>query len=230
MTQYSDHSQDDIALAGEYALHLLDAQSRATFETRLADAPALQALVREWDESFVSWSDEISDVTPRPQVKSAIDARLFGAETSKFSWRAVFGTRVAYLGFAAVAALAIFVGPMVFNPASGPQYVAEIAGEDRALVVVAAFDPTLAELSITRTSGAAASGRSLELWLIAEGADAPVSLGVMPSTEIATLSVPEELRALMAGGTLAISDEPLGGSPTGAPTGAVLAAGQITLL
>ena len=32
---------------------------------------------------------------------------------------------------------------------------------------------------------------------------------------------------LMIGGTLAISEEPLGGSPTGAPTGPVLATGEI---
>ena len=34
-----------------------------------------------------------------------------------------------------------------------------------------------------------------------------------------------ELGGLIAGGTLAVSDEPLGGSPTGAPTGEILATG-----
>ncbi|MFT5948474.1 MAG: anti-sigma-K factor RskA, partial [Paracoccaceae bacterium] len=86
-----------------------------------------------------------------------------------------------------------------------------------------------AELSITRIAGAAVPGRVLELWLIAEGAAAPVSLGVMPDITPATLSVRKELRTLMIGGTLAISDEPLGGSLTGAPTGAVLATGKISL-
>ena len=33
--------------------------------------------------------------------------------------------------------------------------------------------------------------------------------------------------ASLAGGVLAISDEPDGGSPTGLPTGAVLATGQV---
>jgi anti-sigma-K factor RskA len=230
VTQLSDHNQDDVALAGEYALHLLDAGERAAFEARLVDSPALQVLVREWDEDLMSWHDATAEVKPRAQVKAAIEARLFGAAKPKFSLRSLFGPRYAYLAFASVAALAIWVGPMIMNTPTGPQYVAEMASEDGVLIVAAAFDPNSAELSIMRTSGGAASGRSLELWLIADGADAPVSLGVMSETELSTVTVPESLRTLMAGGTLAISDEPFGGSPTGAPTGAVLAAGQITLL
>ena len=38
------------------------------------------------------------------------------------------------------------------------------------------------------------------------------------------------LRAALEGAVLAISDEPTGGSPTGAPTGDVLALGEITPL
>jgi anti-sigma-K factor RskA len=229
VTQDSDHTQDDIALAGEYALHLLDAESRVAFEIRLADDVALQGLLREWDESFLPWSDDIDAITPRPQVKLAIDARLFGPKKPRFSLRSAFGLRVALVGFAAVATLVIIVGPSVWNVPNGPQYIAEIAGADRSLVVTASFDLSSAELSITRIAGAAVPGRVLELWLIAEGAAAPVSLGVMPDITPATLSVRKELRSLMIGGTLAISDEPLGGSLTGAPTGAVLAAGKITL-
>ena len=228
MTETRDHPHDDIALTGEYALHLLDATSRAAFEARLTAEPPLRALLREWNEGFVSWGEEFVSVTPPARVKSAIDARLFGPDKSRFTLRTMFGARLGYLTLAAVAAIAIFAGPQIFNIPSTPQFVAEIAGTDRALVVSAAFDPKTAELQINRTSGAAATGRSLELWLIAEGADVPVSLGVLSDTQIATLSVPADLRALMIGGTLAISDEPLGGSPTGAPTGAVLAAGQIT--
>ncbi|RPE66439.1 anti-sigma-K factor RskA [Pacificibacter maritimus] len=227
MTQDRDHSENDIALAGEYALHLLDAESRLAFETRLAQDTALQQLVREWDEDFVSFSEGFAPVTPPARMKSQIDARLFGPEKSGFSLQGLFGRRFAYLAFASLAALAIIAGPVVFNTATAPEYVAEIAGEDRSLVVAAAYDQETAELSINRTAGAAIAGRSLELWLIAEGATAPVSLGVLSDAQLATVIIPEDLRDLMLGGTLAISDEPIGGSPTGAPTGAVLAAGEI---
>ncbi len=224
MTQAGDHDKDDISLVGEYALHLLDAGERLAFEKRLAGDPSLRALLREWDEGFVSLADQFEEVIPPPRAKSAIDARLFGPATARFSLRA------GVLALAVVAALAFFVGPVLWNTPDGPLYVADIAAQDRTLVVEATFDPDTAVIAINRTAGAATTGRVLELWLIAEGAPAPVSLGVMPEAPLATIAVPEDLRTAMLGATLAISDEPLGGSPTGAPTGAVLAAGSITLL
>ena len=103
---------------------------------------------------------------------------------------------------------------------------AQIAAEDGALIVKASYDATSGALYVDRTIGAAAPGRALELWLVA-GDDAPVSLGVLPEAREARLSVPENLRIKIAGGVLAISDEPPGGSPTGVATGAVLATGAI---
>lgn len=107
------------------------------------------------------WSDDIDAITPRPQVKLAIDARLFGPKKPPFSLRPVFGLRVAFVDFAAIATLVIFVGPSVWNVPNGPQYIAEIAGADRRLVVAASFDLSSAELSITRIAGAAVPGRVL---------------------------------------------------------------------
>jgi len=44
------------------------------------------------------------------------------------------------------------------------------------------------------------------------------------------LEISADLATQFPGGILAISDEPLGGSPTGGPTGAILGAGPVTLL
>jgi len=65
--------------------------------------------------------------------------------------------------------------------------------------------------------------RTLELWALREGAPAPVSLGLLPGGG-RTL-----LRANVTAGTrLLVSQEPTGGSPTGAPTGPVVYAGLLT--
>ena len=112
----------------------------------------------------------------------------------------------------------------------GPGLRAEIAAEDGSLVVQVAYDPADPDaLQISRPSGAAAPGRALELWLIA-GEAAPVSLGVLPEDRDGRVAVPEALRPLLAQAVLAVSDEPEGGSPTKAPTGAVLGAGPVTTL
>jgi anti-sigma-K factor RskA len=228
MTQTGDHSEDDIVLIGEYALHLLDAESRLAFEKRLLDDAGLRQLLREWDEGLVTLADDITPIAPPPRLKGAIEARLFEAPAKRgFSLGALFGRRGVALGFVALIAVGILFGSFLLDQPQGPTYLAEIAAEDRGLVVEARFDPEAGEIDINRIAGAAVTGRVLELWLIAEGAPGPVSLGVLPASALAVVSVPEALRTATIGGTLAISDEPLGGSPTGAPTGAVLAVGSV---
>ena len=108
-----------------------------------------------------------------------------------------------------------------------PAYVAEVAAEDGSLVIAAAYDAEAGALFVDRRAGGPREGRALEMWLIA-GEAAPVSLGVLPGDAQTALAIPEALRPQLEGGVLAISDEPPGGSPTGAPTGDELAVGEIT--
>ena len=76
-------------------------------------------------------------------------------------------------------------------------------------------------------TGDRASGRDFELWVI-EGSNAPQSVGVIPAGSSVHLAVDDELqRKIAAGAALAISLEPAGGSPTGAPTGPVVALGEL---
>ena len=108
-------------------------------------------------------------------------------------------------------------------------YVAELTDDLDAFVVQARFDPASNQLDLTRPAGGPREGRALEMWLVA-GDNAPVSLGVWPKGQAnAVLDIPADLALQMAGGVLAVSDEPEGGSPTGAPTGDVLAVGQVQL-
>jgi anti-sigma-K factor RskA len=71
------------------------------------------------------------------------------------------------------------------------------------------------------------ANRATELWLIPPNAE-PIPLGVFPSDQPATLTRSAEIIAHMsAQAVLAVSEEPPGGSPTGAPTGPVLATGEM---
>ena len=72
--------------------------------------------------------------------------------------------------------------------------------------------------------------KSLELWLIEDGKP-PASLGVLPADGRGDVLVTASLRdAFAAGKTIAITVEPLGGSPDGKPTGPVIALGKTRLL
>lgn len=220
-----DPSEDDLALAGEYVLRVLSPADEAAFAARLGEEPALRSLVADWEDRFVSLADEIDEVAPPMQVFSKIEQTLFAEATSK---PARFGLRFwgsATVGFAMLGAAAIILPDMLTN--AGPSYTAEIFAEDASLIVQARFDPSTDTLNIARLAGGPRDGRTLELWIIAEGASAPVSLGLIEAAEV-SVSVGPEMRTMLAGAVLAISDEPLGGSPTGAPTGDVLAIGAIT--
>jgi anti-sigma-K factor RskA len=224
----------DKALAGEYALGLLPPDEAVAFEARLASDPALRALYADWVEDLARLTDRIDPVAPPPQVWTATQERLFGPRTTFIPGagrvRGWLGTLMGGLA-ATVLVLGLIVGAdlMQRGPASpaDPTYVAELVAEDRSLIVFAAYDAQQGTLFVERKRGAPAQDRALELWLIA-GSDAPVSLGVLPEARAGVIDIPEPLRPRLDGAALAVSDEPAGGSPTGAPTGAVLAVAQIT--
>lgn len=229
MSQTRDH-KDDKVLAGEYALHLLDAEARRSFEARLDSEPDLRELLRGWDENLAPLADEIAPVAPPSRVKGKIDAVLFAAPPAPARRRSFlnFGTGI-IAGFA-LAVLLFAVLPVTKFAPPGPIYTAEISAQDRSIVIIARYESDAATLQIEQIAGQAIPGRVLELWLIAAGAAAPVSLGVLPSSGTASITIFGEHIAALAGGTLAISDEPPGGSPTGQPTGAILAVGTVNTL
>ncbi len=221
---------EDRILAGEYTLGLLSPAEATAFEARLVQDPDLRAHYAAWAQDLSSLTDDFPEIAPPARVRARIMDELFEtAPQRSLSERFGLGWFTGSLAAAAVAGvIALNAGLFDVGPRapSDPAFVAQIAAEDGALIVKASYDATSGALYVDRTIGAAAPGRALELWLVA-GDDAPVSLGVLPEAREARLSVPENLRIKIAGGVLAISDEPPGGSPTGVATGAVLATGAI---
>jgi anti-sigma-K factor RskA len=70
--------------------------------------------------------------------------------------------------------------------------------------------------------------RVMELWLIETADAAPVSLGVVGRDGEGVMVIEAPMRArLSEGAVLAVSLEPQGGSPTGQPTGPVIASGEV---
>jgi anti-sigma-K factor RskA len=82
-------------------------------------------------------------------------------------------------------------------------------------------------LFVRRVSATPEAGKSYELWLISSRFPAPRSLGVVGSDEFTQRELPGnyDLDALGTA-TYAVSLEPAGGSPSGAPTGPVLFTGK----
>jgi len=207
--------EEDDALAGEYVLGVLSLTDRLAVETRLKNDTAFAALVTAWEDRLAPLNDAYADA-PAPDLLPQIEARLFPTPAKPVR-RPIFGWLFGALTAAAVAAGAAF---LLLPPPAAP-VIATLGEATSPLRFEARFDGQA--LTITRVAGSAApEGQVQEVWIIAPDA-APVSLGLMPGDSL-TVPYPEA----PGGWTLAVSLEPQGGSPTGAPTGPVLAAGTIT--
>ncbi|SHI53053.1 anti-sigma factor [Wenxinia saemankumensis] len=229
MTEMDD---DDAALAGEYAIGLLEGAEAAGARVRLREDPRFAAAVADWRERLVQLDADTAEVAPPARVYAAIERRLFGGagpvgagsgqgaagRAAGGLWRWLAG-----LGTAAALAVAVFV---VVLPSSGtpPTLLANLASEDGALALRVGVLEDFSAMHVILDAGDAPEGRVLQLWAIAEG-QAPVSLGVVESRDYFLPDYPRDL--VEQGITLAVSEEPPGGSPTGQPTGAVLAAGTL---
>ncbi len=224
MNSANDMDENDSALAAEYALGLLDATQTAAFQARLNTEPDLRAAYARWATDFAALTDDLPETPAPAHIKTQLDAALFPTNPPRR-----FGLGRWLAGAGAATAFALVLIAMLGQGSLSPtaQLTAEISAPDQSLQLDMSYDANAQTLELARLIGAATTGRALELWLIA-GDSPPVSLGVLSQTPTSTHIIPAALQPLLAGATLAISDEPLGGSPTGAPTGAVLATGVIT--
>lgn len=220
--------EENRALAGEYVLGLLEGQELRAFEERLGAEPSLRALVARWSEDFVAGLGDLPAVMPPARTQTALMRRLFPEPEPK-GLLGRMGLWPLLLGGAVAAALVVLaVNPALVGRGVEPEFQARMAAEDESLVVLARYDADTRRLEVERTAGEIPEGRDLELWVIKD--DRVRSLGVIPRDAEGVIEVSEELAPDFEGGQLALTDEPLGGSPTGVATGDIKAAGPITEL
>jgi anti-sigma-K factor RskA len=226
-----DMGGDDI-LAAEYVVGVLPAEERRAASERIERDGGFARLVDAWEVRLAPLADAYAPVEPPATVKAAVDRRLFSG-TSAAPAPGGFWSSLAFwrgLATAALAALAIYVGASLMQPpVETPQQrlVASLVADGSDVRYLALYDPATGDVGLSHVSGERGAGRDFELWMI-EGQNKPVSMGVIPAGASIHIAVDEATRAKLAtGAVLAISLEPTGGSPTGQPTGPVVAAGDL---
>jgi anti-sigma-K factor RskA len=107
--------------------------------------------------------------------------------------------------------------------------VAMLADPRNEMKVMASWNPGTRQLVLAVAGDMPADSRHAhELWVIPAGGK-PRSLGTMGGGKQMHMRLADAIAALMeSGATVAISVEPPGGSPTGSPTGPVIASGALT--
>jgi anti-sigma-K factor RskA len=232
---------DDV-IAGEYVLGVLDADTHRAFATRLPREPALAREVSEWERQLAPMLEEVEPVTPPPGLWPRVRQHVGLATVQAASRAAPLWERLGFwrgFGAAGLAATAASLVALLVLRQPYPQYphaphpitmLTTIAQANGSPAFVAAVDADACTMLLMPMDANVPKGKVPELWVIA-GDGVPRSLGVRGMVHADAIVVPKALRnALLAAATLAVSIEPVGGSPTGAPTGEVIAKGALAKL
>ncbi len=224
--------EDDIALAGEYVLGLLDQASEAFVSARIATDPDFAAEVEAWHvrlQPMIEGNDtpapphvwdEIQVALPRPTGQDNAGGKV------RF-WQALTG-----LSTAAAAVLAVILlqqpAPVTPPPPAAP-LIAALGSETGRASLTARYDADNGQMQLTPVS--LDTGELYpELWVIpADGK--PRSLGIVSGDRPSQISINADLRNFIdQGATLAITPEPQTGGPGGQPSGPILASGKIVTI
>ncbi|RST86528.1 anti-sigma factor [Aquibium carbonis] len=230
-----DGGGDDI-LAAEYVVGALSAEERRAVAARIDGDAEFARLVERWEANLAPMQDGFEPVEPPASVKRRLDERLFDVTAASAGAPAARGglwhSLAFWRGLAVAAVLAVVVlaaQPYLFEQ-SEPQtnrLVASLAPRESDVHYFVVYDARTADIGLSHVTGERETGRDFELWVV-EGDRPPVSLGVIPAGSTVHLAVDQALRVkIEQGAVFAISLEPQGGSPTGQPTGPVVAAGDL---
>lgn len=220
-------------LAAEYVLGTLVGSARDRFSRLMLTSNRAREATWKWEQHLNNLASSIESIPPDEHVWQRINERIDGNVVS-FSERASTRSKdkvepakpksrllqawslaatVACIALAAIvwqsktplpidtfesSQLAVFK-----NESKAPLWLVDV--QDQNLIVKAS------------SSLEARTDKDYELWMILKGQDAPISLGLLPKDGVKTLVKNNQFKAADIA-LLAVSLEPLGGSPTGSPT------------
>ena len=219
--------RDDLrdALCIENAVGLLRGRARRRFAAMAERDPDLRRRLAGWEAMMPTERADAPLERPKEAVwrgirrELGLPGRFQQALDRAVVWRAWAFAATAVLVLVVIGAglfqrseLPLANGRMTVLTAQNGDYITWVrVDEARGILRIGLKQPL-----------APPAGKSYEIWFIAEGARLPLSLGVQEALG-GSLTVRPERRTLLRGaGTLAVSLEPRGGSPTGLPTGEVL--------
>ena len=224
-------------LAAEFVLGTLDANERANVAFRRQRDPALAAAIEAWEARLAPLNEQVAQVTPSPLLKAKVVERILQAQSAGSVPSNVIDLRQAVsrwrsiaLGASALAAcLAGFIVVReAVQPAAPKSYVAVLQKDAQSPAFLMTVDIDSRTFTVRPVAAERQAGKSYELWLVHTKLGAPKSLGVVGDKPFSTNP---KLASFAPGdiqeATYAVSVEPEGGSPTGAPTGPVVYAGKL---
>lgn len=225
-------STDRDTLAAEYVLGVLDHEGRLKAARLVKADSGFATLVDEWSVRLSPLDAAFAPAPPPPALRDQLAGRLFGqAAPTPGWWQSLsFWRPLALVASVAFVLLAGFDFLQLAKPGNaGARLIVSLESAQSPVRFLALYEPAGGSaggsVHLNTVAGELEAGRDFELWLI-EGGNDPVSLGLLPKAGIVEIRLPQELaKRLVAGATLAVTDEPAGGSGSAGPTGPVVASG-----
>jgi anti-sigma-K factor RskA len=206
-------------LAAEYVLGTLRGRARRRFERWLV-SPQVGALVTAWEDRLAGLEPPLKGVTPPASAWRGIENRL---ELRKLERAPLTRWLAVAASVAFFALVAVFVMRQVPPDVTQKAFIQADAQNIYWRVELLGDNEELS-LHVHKVHDLP-PGKSHELWVIPVSGGAPVSLGLLPHTGDHHRVLTATQRAALAGATtIAVSLEPEGGSPSGAPTQVLLTA------
>ena len=233
---------DDMDLiAAEYVLGTLPAGECAAVAARARREIPLAEAIEAWERRLAPLTELVppreAPATIWPEIKARIDALeevLQSPEQTKaqiisFERRLRRWQGAAIAASALAASLLLFVGYREVVHPPEKTLVAVLQKDAQSPAFLVSVDLETRVLTIRAVAAEPQRGKSYELWLVNDELKTPRSLGIVGDKPFTVVG--PQLAAyspkVIEDATLAVSLEPEGGSPTGAPTGPVLFAGKL---
>ncbi len=220
----------DVA-AAELALGLLEGDERAAALRRLLAEPGFAREVERWREHFGELWADVAAAAPSRDAGERVIARLDGPAPAQPGYWKPFAIAASLAAASLFGVLLVRPQPSIAPPVSivtPAPMVAAFMIDGHSAPIVATYDSSSGRLSMPGPMPVP-DGRSAQLWaIVGTGAPQPLGLFRDAGTRVEADAHAGSAQPLAAGTTFAISIEPLGGSPTGAPTGPVV--GSATLI
>jgi len=217
----------DVA-AAELALGLLEGEDRATALRRMLAEPDFARDVERWRLQFGALFAGVASVVPAPELGERVIARLDGPARVRPGYWKPFAIASSLAAASLFGVLMIRPDPALPPPvtiAAAAPMVAAFMVEGIEAPLVATYDSANGRLSMPGPMPVPA-GKSAQLWAIV-GTDAPQPLGLFHDAGGRVEADARSPTPMEPGTKFAISLEPEGGSPTGLPTGPVVASATL---
>ncbi len=229
-------SPDDDFAAAEYALGTLDPGERAVMAARRLREPDLDEAIRAWEARLAPLAEAAGPIEPPPGLLLAIEARIRGASSEAAPIpspdalrRALVRWRAAAIAASIIAGV-LAVGFVAREAAREPvprQYVAILQKDAVSPAFALTVNLDTREFTVRPVAATPPPGKAYELWLIDPKIGAPRSLGVIAADATRRANLTQYDRGVVEGATYAVTVEPPGGSPTGAPSGPPVFVGKL---